>query len=185
MSLNLFFVHTRVQDSLGELVHALSAHPCDPSTPTHGQLIHSDNPDAGEGSYGVLLWTDAGVLTLVGVQPCWRRKGIATALWNQARKLSGLPLNTAPVRTALGEVWLQSLGIDAPLELLNGPMAGREETIGATPRQLALDDVDVTAQRIVELLDKGPDMLPYIRALCAPTHQDAAEQMRKLQAEQP
>lgn len=184
MSLHLYFVHTRVHDSTGELVHAFSAHPCGPSTPAHGQLIHSDDPDT-EGSYGVLLWTDEGVLTLVGVQPRWRRKGIATALWNQARKLSGLPLNTAPVRTALGEVWLQSLGIDAPLELLNGPMTGREETIGATPCQLALDDVDATAQRIVELLNKGPDTLPYIRALCAPTHQDAAEQMHKLQAEQP
>jgi GNAT superfamily N-acetyltransferase len=184
MSPDLYFIHTRTQDSLGDPVHALSAYPCSPSTPTRGQLVHSDDSDAGHGPYGVLLWADDGVLKLVGVQARWRRKGVATALWNQARELSGLPLDQAPIRTALGEAWFQSLEVDAALEVLNSPMTSREEATGATSSQLALDDADATASRIVELLGKGPEALPYILALCAPTYEDAAEQMRKLQAEQ-
>jgi hypothetical protein len=183
MPLDFYVAHSRIQDSLGDPVHALFAHPCGPATPAPGQRVHSDDPDARQGSYGVALWTDEGVLKLVGVQARWRRKGVATALWSQARELSGLCLDTAPARTALGEAWFQSLGIDAPLEVLSAPMTSREEMIGATSSQLVLDDVEATAQRIIELLDKGPDVLPYIRALCAPTHQDAAEQMLALRAE--
>ncbi|GAA1095005.1 GNAT family N-acetyltransferase [Nocardiopsis metallicus] len=180
MSHNCYFVYTRTKDSLGDPVHALSPHPCGPSTPTQGQLVHSEEPDAADGSCGLLLWTDEGMLKLVGVQPRWRRKGIATALWNQARELSGLPLDKAPVRSALGEAWLQSLGIDTPLELLTGPMDSRDDAVGTVPVQLGLDDVDAIARRITELLGQGADTLPYIRAQCAPTFEDAEEQMRAL-----
>jgi hypothetical protein len=180
MSPDLYYVHSRTQDSLGNPVHALSAHPCGPSTPTHGQLVHSDDSDAGRGSCGVLLWADDGVLKLVGVQARWRRNGIGAALWKQARDLSGLSLDQAPTRTALGEAWFQALGIDAPLEVLNSPMTSRDEAINAAPNQLFLDDEEAVALRIAALLNKAPNVLPYIRALCAPTYEEAAEQMRKL-----
>ncbi|WP_160051539.1 hypothetical protein [Nocardiopsis sp. FR26] len=186
MPLELYFVYTRTRNSLGDPAHALFAHPCGPSTPTQGQLIHSDSPDGGRGYYGVLLWTDDGVLQLVGVQPRWRRKGTATALWRQACEFSGLPLDKAPARTALGEAWFQSLDIDAPLEVLNVPVTTQDEATGATARQLALDDKEATARRIVELLGKDPkEVLPYILALCAPTYEDAEEQIHRLRAERP
>jgi hypothetical protein len=180
MSHDCYFIHTSTQDSLGDLVQALFAHPCGPSTPTHGQLVHSEGPDAEDGYCGVLMWTDEGTLKLVGVQPQRRRKGIATALWNQARELSSLPLDKAPVRSALGEAWLQSLDIDTPLEVLTGPMDSRDDAVGTVSGQLGLDDVDATAQRIAELLDKGPDVLPYIQAQCAPTIEDTEEQLQAL-----
>ncbi|MEU0490781.1 hypothetical protein ABZ249_16255 [Nocardiopsis sp. NPDC006139] len=61
----------------------------------------------------MLLWSEEGTLELVGVQVPWHRKGATTALWHQAHGIFQVPLDKAPIRTALGEAWLQSLDIDA------------------------------------------------------------------------
>ncbi|WP_036555221.1 GNAT family N-acetyltransferase [Nocardiopsis sp. CNT312] len=177
-----YYVQTQVTSALGDTQQALFALPCDPSTPGPGATVRSEGEPEGGAAYGTLLWSDAGVLYLVGVVPQWRRQGIATALWKKAREISELPLDRAPLRTALGEAWMfYGLGIDAPLEQLNGPFTSRGEAIGAEQRQLALDDEEATAERILALLGAVPEALPHIRAMCAPTQEDAFARARKLQ----
>lgn len=130
---------------------------------------------------GFIIWSSEGTVESIGVAPWLRRQGIATELWNQARGFSGLDLDRALRRTVLGDAWFhQGLKIDPPLHGVLPPFTKHSDAAGATQRQLVVDDVEATVDRLLGIFGRGPEDAPGLRALCAPTSEDAARRLREL-----
>ncbi|MCK9871409.1 GNAT family N-acetyltransferase [Nocardiopsis dassonvillei] len=138
------------------------------------------SPETGD-RYGFITWHDDGLLHSVGVRAPMRRRGIATALWNEACARSGSPLRAPGIRTVLGDAWLlHGLGIDVPWEGVLPPATSHDEAREATTRQLVVDDVEGMIKRILSAFNHGSGAAPTIRALCAPSTEEMVQQIAVL-----
>lgn len=83
-------------------------------------VITARNADGKRvGEMGLHKFGDEGGISWVTVHPDWRRKGVATGMWNYANTLyNNGDLEKKPVigsfRTVAGDNWAKSLGIDIP-----------------------------------------------------------------------
>ena len=77
----------------------------------HGALVHANHPE--KGTIGALLLRHDGEVRNVVVKDEYRRKGIATGMWNHAVK-AGLNPQHSESRTYLGNLWAKSVGGEAP-----------------------------------------------------------------------
>lgn len=64
---------------------------------------------------GKMEWDiGTGDIVNIEVHPNHRRKGIATAMWNQAQDITGGNVGHSETRSDDGEAWAQSVGGDIP-----------------------------------------------------------------------
>jgi GNAT superfamily N-acetyltransferase len=69
------------------------------------------------GFVGEMLWdSDTGEVKNVEVEPKYRRKGVATAMWNAARE-QGHNLQHSPLRTGAGDRWAKAIGGPTPKKM--------------------------------------------------------------------
>lgn len=79
--------------------------------PTYGYLA----PEfTGAREVGVLVWTSSGKIHDIDVQPDRQRRGIATAMWQQAQQATGGKLHHSQDRTDAGERFARSIGGTIP-----------------------------------------------------------------------
>ncbi|WP_052745512.1 hypothetical protein [Allosalinactinospora lopnorensis] len=125
--------------------------------------------------YGSLRWSEQlDVVTMLYVEPGVRRAGIATALWQTAKEIhrhrTGRELGIGSGRTVLGELWMQRLGIAAPLSRLMLPMTLEQDTLDIDQRQLIPDD---RAATIHEIACRYAVPTTHIDICCEPSIQAA------------
>lgn len=141
----LYFVMGNIPD---EPLRELVAFPAEGTRYAADQVIPIEAAaglDPTAQAAGICWNPQTGEMDPLYVQPRWRRQGIATRLLALARQIAdreGLPaVWVASTRTALGQVWGQSLGEPlVPLEELSQPMTPPEDIAGVERRLLVPDD---------------------------------------------